>query len=134
MKKLLTLVCALVLGLGAIALAQEKFPGHLARRAEGRHRQEGRHAARRQRHAKPTRRATFPAPSTSPRRKDTIASKLPKDKGALIVAYCANENCSAYQQGAKAAKELGYTNVKHYAKGIMGWKDCRRDRRKSKFG
>src|SRR5690348_15236039 len=55
--------------------------------------------------------------------KDTIAAKLPKDKGALIVAYCANENCSAYQQGAKAAKDLGYTNVKHYAKGIMGWKD-----------
>jgi rhodanese-related sulfurtransferase len=55
--------------------------------------------------------------------KDAIAAKLPKDKGALIVAYCANENCSAYQQGAKAAKDLGYTNVKHYAKGIMGWKD-----------
>ena len=55
--------------------------------------------------------------------KDAIASKLPKEKGALIVAYCANENCTAYQQGAKAAKDLGYTNVKHYAKGIMGWKD-----------
>jgi rhodanese-related sulfurtransferase len=55
--------------------------------------------------------------------KDSIASKLPKDKGALIVAYCANEACSAYQKGAKAAKDLGYTNVKHYAKGIMGWKD-----------
>ena len=52
---------------------------------------------------------------------DSIASKLPSDKGALIVAYCANENCTAYQKGAKAAKDLGYTNVKHYAKGIMGW-------------
>ena len=51
--------------------------------------------------------------------KAEIAAKLPKDKGALIVAYCANENCSAYQQGAQAAKDLGYTNVKHYAKGIM---------------
>jgi rhodanese-related sulfurtransferase len=56
--------------------------------------------------------------------KDAIAAKLPKDKSALIVAYCANENCSAYQQGAKAAKDLGYTNVKHYAKGIMGWKSA----------
>jgi rhodanese-related sulfurtransferase len=56
--------------------------------------------------------------------KEEIASKLPKNKSALIVAYCANENCSAYQQGAKAAKELGYTNVKHYSKGIMGWKDA----------
>lgn len=52
---------------------------------------------------------------------EELASKLPKDKGALIVAYCANENCTAYQKGAAAAKELGYTNVKHYAKGIMGW-------------
>jgi rhodanese-related sulfurtransferase len=56
--------------------------------------------------------------------KAEIASKLPKDKGALIVAYCANENCSAYQQGAQAAKDLGYTNVKHYSKGIMGWKSA----------
>jgi rhodanese-related sulfurtransferase len=53
--------------------------------------------------------------------KAELAGKLPKDKAALIVAYCANENCSAYQQGAKAAKDLGYTNVKHYSKGIMGW-------------
>ena len=56
--------------------------------------------------------------------KPDLASKLPKDKSALIVAYCANEACSAYQQGATAAKALGYTNVKHYAKGIMGWKDA----------
>jgi rhodanese-related sulfurtransferase len=51
-----------------------------------------------------------------------LASLLPSDKGALIVAYCANEQCPAYRQAAKAASELGYTNVKHYAKGIMGWK------------
>ena len=51
-----------------------------------------------------------------------LASVLPKDKSALIVAYCANEQCSAYREAAAAAEELGYTNVKHYAKGIMGWK------------
>lgn len=51
-----------------------------------------------------------------------LAAKLPKDKDTLVVAYCANEQCSAYQQGAKAAKQLGYTNVKHYPKGIQGWK------------
>ena len=50
-----------------------------------------------------------------------IAGKLPADKGALIVAYCGNEQCSAYQQGAKKAKELGYTNVKHYSGGKAGW-------------
>ena len=54
--------------------------------------------------------------------KADLASKLPSDKSALVVAYCANENCPAYRQAAKAAQDLGYTNVKHYAKGIMGWK------------
>ena len=51
-----------------------------------------------------------------------LASKLPKDKDALVVAYCGNEQCNAYQQAAQKARELGYTNVKHYAKGIAGWK------------
>jgi rhodanese-related sulfurtransferase len=54
--------------------------------------------------------------------KSDLASKLPKDKDALIVAYCGNEQCGAYAAGAKKAKELGYTNVKHYSKGIAGWK------------
>lgn len=51
-----------------------------------------------------------------------LAAKLPKDKNALIVAYCGNEQCGAYQAGAKKAEELGYKNVKHYSKGIAGWK------------
>lgn len=51
-----------------------------------------------------------------------LASKLPADKSALIVAYCANEKCTAYRSAAAAAKKLGYTNIKHYAKGIVGWK------------
>jgi rhodanese-related sulfurtransferase len=54
--------------------------------------------------------------------KKEISAKLPSDKSALVVAYCGNENCGAYAAGAKAAKELGYTNVKHYKPGIAGWK------------
>lgn len=54
--------------------------------------------------------------------KAKLASVLPKDKGALIVAYCGNEYCSAYLSAAMAAVELGYTNVKHYSRGIDGWK------------
>ena len=56
------------------------------------------------------------------KQKSELAAKLPADKSSLIVAYCANEKCTAYRSAAKAAKELGYTNIKHYAKGIMGWK------------
>jgi rhodanese-related sulfurtransferase len=53
---------------------------------------------------------------------DKLAELLPADKDALIVAYCGNEKCKAYLQGAEAASKLGYTNVKHYAGGIQGWK------------
>ncbi len=54
--------------------------------------------------------------------KDDFASKLPTDKGALVVAYCGNPKCSAYAKAAKAAEALGYTNVKHFSEGIDGWK------------
>jgi rhodanese-related sulfurtransferase len=39
-----------------------------------------------------------------------------------VVAYCGNEYCTAYLSAATAAQQLGYTNVKHYAPGIDGWK------------
>lgn len=51
-----------------------------------------------------------------------IASLLPADKNALIVAYCGNEYCPAYLSAANKAAQLGYKNVKHYAPGIDGWK------------
>lgn len=51
-----------------------------------------------------------------------LAKKLPADKNALVVAYCGSERCTAYKAAAAAAKKLGYTNVKHYSKGIAGWK------------
>jgi len=56
--------------------------------------------------------------------KDDFASKLPADKDALIVAYCGSPQCGAYAKAAAAAKELGYTNVKHYVGGISGWKEA----------
>lgn len=56
--------------------------------------------------------------------KDHLASLLPQDKNALIVAYCGGPKCQAYQQAAKAAKDLGYKNVKHLVAGISGWKEA----------
>lgn len=56
--------------------------------------------------------------------KSELANKLPSDKNALVVAYCGNEKCSAYKKAAQAAKELGYTNVKHLSVGIKGWKEA----------
>ncbi|MGO9201785.1 MAG: rhodanese-like domain-containing protein [Limisphaerales bacterium] len=54
-----------------------------------------------------------------------LASVLPKDKNALVVAYCGGPKCMAYQAAAKAAEKLGYTNVKHLTAGISGWQDAR---------
>ena len=53
--------------------------------------------------------------------KDSLAAALPKDKDALVVAYCGGPACNAYTRAANAAKELGYTNVKHLSAGISGW-------------
>ena len=55
---------------------------------------------------------------------ENLTSNLPKEKDALVVAYCGNEKCKAYMRAAIKAKELGYTNVKHYSKGIAGWKSA----------
>jgi rhodanese-related sulfurtransferase len=51
-----------------------------------------------------------------------LATVLPADKSALIVAYCGNEHCGAYARAAEAAAKLGYTNVQHFKPGIAGWK------------
>jgi rhodanese-related sulfurtransferase len=53
---------------------------------------------------------------------NNLASVLPKDKDALIVAYCGSPKCKAYKEAATAAEKLGYKNVKHLSAGIAGWK------------
>jgi rhodanese-related sulfurtransferase len=55
--------------------------------------------------------------------KQDLAKLLPADKTALVVAYCGDVHCSAYRAAANAALDLGYTNVKHFAPGIAGWKE-----------
>jgi len=55
---------------------------------------------------------------------DKIEKVLPKDKDALVVAYCGGPACGAYKAAAKKAVALGYTNVKHLKAGISGWKDA----------
>ena len=54
-----------------------------------------------------------------------LAEALPKEKDALVVAYCGGPSCNAYKAAAKKAEELGYTNVKHLSAGISGWKDAK---------
>ena len=54
-------------------------------------------------------------------RSDKLASVLPADKGALVVAYCGGPACKAYKSAVEAAQKLGYTNIKHLPAGISGW-------------
>ncbi|MFW5698606.1 MAG: rhodanese-like domain-containing protein [Planctomycetota bacterium] len=51
----------------------------------------------------------------------TLAEQLPAEKDALIVAYCGGPGCKAYTKATGRARELGYTNVKHFPGGIRGW-------------
>ena len=55
---------------------------------------------------------------------DKLEEKLPKEKDALIVAYCGGPQCNAYKAAAKKAVAMGYTNVKHLSAGISGWKNA----------
>lgn len=55
-------------------------------------------------------------------KKADLALLLPKDKNALVVAYCGSPACGAYKKAADEAISLGYTNVKHYSGGLSTWK------------
>ncbi len=50
-----------------------------------------------------------------------FAKVLPKDKNAMVVAYCGGKMCTAWQKAAKMACEMGYTNIRHFSEGISGW-------------
>ena len=54
----------------------------------------------------------------------SLSDVLPKDKDALIVAYCGGPECGAYKSATKAAIAMGYTNVKHLSVGLSGWKSA----------
>jgi len=56
--------------------------------------------------------------------KGKLSELLPTDKNALIVAYCGGPMCHAYQAAATAARELGYSNIRHLSAGIKGWRQA----------
>lgn len=49
------------------------------------------------------------------------ADVLPADKGADVVFYCWNEQCSASHVAARSATKLGYSNAYVMPEGIVGW-------------
>jgi rhodanese-related sulfurtransferase len=47
--------------------------------------------------------------------------KLPEDKGALVIFYCAGVTCAMSPAARDATEKLGYTNAKSYHEGIPVW-------------
>lgn len=54
---------------------------------------------------------------------DKQVDKLPKDKNALVIFYCAGPACNMSPGSATKAKVLGYTNLKVYKDGMPGWQE-----------
>jgi len=52
----------------------------------------------------------------------TISRRLP-DRSAEIVVYCTSPACQDSVQTATRLRELGYTNVVHYASGKDEWRE-----------
>lgn len=50
-----------------------------------------------------------------------LENVLPKDKDALIVAYCGGVSCTAWKKAAIAACKMNHKNIKHFKPGITGW-------------
>ncbi len=52
---------------------------------------------------------------------EKLSEVLPKDKDALIVAYCGGPGCDAWCAAADKLDALGYKNVRHYKGGLKEW-------------
>lgn len=54
---------------------------------------------------------------------DVVEQVLP-DKKQDIVVYCANADCTASPEAAKALLDMGYENVRDFEEGLAGWKQA----------
>jgi rhodanese-related sulfurtransferase len=54
---------------------------------------------------------------------DALAGRLPVDKSAPVIFYCAGPTCSLSSDAAAKAKSLGYSNVQVYRDGIELWSE-----------
>ncbi|CAK0754441.1 Sulfurtransferase [Gammaproteobacteria bacterium] len=52
---------------------------------------------------------------------DQNVGKLPKDKDALVIFYCAGVTCAMSPSSAKKAQNLGYKNIRVYHEGMPEW-------------
>ena len=55
---------------------------------------------------------------------EAAADRLPADKTAEIVTYCASETCPNSHKAAEALARLGYSNVSVYSGGKKDWTEA----------
>jgi rhodanese-related sulfurtransferase len=55
---------------------------------------------------------------------EALKGLLPADKGAQVIFFCGGFKCDLSHKSAKAARELGYTNVVTFAAGWPDWKNA----------
>jgi rhodanese-related sulfurtransferase len=53
-----------------------------------------------------------------------LAPQVIPDKDAEIIVYCMSKVCATSEEEARELKEMGYTNVRHYAAGKQDWIDA----------
>lgn len=51
------------------------------------------------------------------------ASRLPADKGSLVIFYCNGVKCGKSKKVAKLAEALGYSNIALYSEGFPVWEE-----------
>jgi len=49
------------------------------------------------------------------------AEKVLPDRDAEIIVYCMSTDCEASGEEVRELREMGYTNVRHYAEGKQDW-------------
>jgi rhodanese-related sulfurtransferase len=49
------------------------------------------------------------------------SSRLPRNKNDLLIFYCMGMQCMYSPQAADLARGLGYTNIRVYREGLIGW-------------
>jgi rhodanese-related sulfurtransferase len=60
-----------------------------------------------------------------------LQKALPRDRNALIIAYCGGPKCAAWTSVADYVSKAGYTNIRHYSGGLKEWAEKQASGQKS---
>ena len=55
---------------------------------------------------------------------DNLVQKTGAKKDSEIIVYCTSVGCTLSPRAAAMLQKQGYTNVKHFEEGLVGWQDA----------